>query len=96
MRNANAGRAARRNIVTRINAKLQAEHLFLVTRRQHAPGGGVYRTGRGLVSYVLAVGDPTTARYEVVDPRPVDVADTAFRWGVHLTDAELSALEAES
>lgn len=64
---------------------------FLVTKRERVAGARAYRVGRSLVSYYLAKGDPSTARYEVVGT-PLDLLAMARRLGVHVSQAEIGAL----
>lgn len=91
--NAARARATRQNIVRRINEKLSPKHFLVTKRATGAPGGLVYRAGRFLVTYCLAQGSPRTARYEVVNSTPLDLAETAGRLGIRLTDLETDALE---
>jgi hypothetical protein len=86
--------AARKSIVRSINTKLAPTH-FLVAKRERAPIPPcvrVYASGRWLVSYWVAVGDPKTARYEVSDA-PVDLAELARLFGIALTSTDLDAVE---
>ena len=72
--------------VARINAKIAPRH-FLVARRERSPGERVYAAGRWLVSYWLAEGSPTSARYEVLGA-PVDLAEMAQRLGLEIVTQE--------